>query len=65
MGKGKFDGWALGAIAMGLGSAVFGLCKGFHDKKVTEQRQSEEITKAVENYFNNSTKALDGVVDKD
>ena len=61
MAKGKIDGWTLGAIAMGLGSAVFGLCKGFHDKKVNEQRQSDEITKAVENYFNNSTKALDGV----
>lgn len=65
MGKGKFDGWTIGAIVMGLGSAIFGLCKGFHDKKVSEQRQSEQIIKAVEDHFNNSTKTLNEVVDSD
>lgn len=46
-----FDIWMAGSIFFGLGSAAFGLAKGVHDKKVSEQKQMEAIDKAVNNHF--------------
>ena len=54
----KIDGWGIGGAILGIGTAIFGIAKGFHDKKVSDQRQSEEISKAVSKYMTENNPAL-------
>lgn len=50
----KIDGWGTAGAILGIGTAIFGIAKGFHDKKVSEQKQADEISKAVEKYMINN-----------
>ena len=54
---GKINWWTVGTAGFGIGSAIFSVCKAIADKKESDRKQTEKITKAVEDYM--SSRALE------
>ena len=47
----KINGWTIGAAALSLLTAGFGVVKGIVDAKETDRKQTEKIENAVQNYM--------------